>query len=306
MQGLGSGVLFQVRFVLGSLSTTDQHVGLQAMSFLASDLGLGVGALLPAITTWAAGGEELSSETPELWPSVVLALTSLVYLVWVVFCFPLRCPFLPERARYPAATAPKLDFGGAGEEFFKVRVWVSGTARTFVQSAVMPALALSMHDARWTGGFRQTAAVSAICLLPMPFEALASHIRCTCSMRATRDQDGDVSKLVSGVIGAAALLAAGLQPRKSEGEDGDFQTMMLRVFELGAVTVALGIAAPRNAAHLHQQPDAERCLVLLEWLRAYVGRLLGPLFAVIFYRCVGYVPLLGMLCLATAVVTATA
>lgn len=305
VQGLGSGVLFQVRFVLGSLSTSDQHMNLQSWNFLMSDLGLGVGAMLPAVTTWLAGAAELSSETPELWPSAVLALISLAFLAWVILCFPRRCPFLPDRVRFRGEKCPFP--GSSSEGTTRITLWISGTTRVFVQSAILPAAALSMRDARWTGGFRQTMAVAAICLLPMPFEALASHIQCTCSSRSSRViKDGDVGKMVSGAIGAVAMLIAGFHPCSPDGEDSDFQMVLLRICELGFLMVALAIAAPFNASRLLQQKDAERCVVLLEWMKAYIGRLLGPIFAVLFYRWAGYGPLLGVLSLATAVVTVTA
>ncbi|CAK9046351.1 unnamed protein product [Durusdinium trenchii] len=56
----------------------------------------------------------------------------------------------------------------------------------------------------------------------------------------------------------------------------------------------------------YQQKDAEHSIVVLEWLKAYVGRLLGPFCAVLLYSLLGYGPVLGVLAAATAMVTLTA
>jgi len=317
VQGLGSGVLFQVRFVLASVSTNDRHVELQSQQFLMSDLGLGLGALLPAATAWIVGGsQELNADTPMLLPSCVLAFISFIYLVWVMMAFPRRLPMLPDRVRFP-------DWG---EEEIRRRVgskvsaqvllqsdrslliaWVSGTTRVFVQSAVLPAVALSMRDAHWTGNFRQTFACAALCLLPMPFEALFSRLCCVCSLRAKHTVDGtNTSKMAYGGIGVFALIMASLAPRNVTGEDGEFVTLLARICELAILMVALGMAAPFNASRFYRHKDAERSIVILEWMKAYIGRLLGPFFAVAVYKVLGYFPLLVVLSLATLLVGATA
>jgi len=112
--------------------------------------------------------------------------------------------------------------------------------------------------------------------------------------------------MFSGAIGAIALLIASVKPRNTTGEDGDVTTLLYRICGLAALMIALAMAQPANASRLYQLQDAERALVMLEWMKAYVGRLFGPLFAVLAYHCVGYVPVLAILCLATAIVTLTA
>jgi len=308
VQGLGSGVLFQMRFVLASVSTSDQHASLQSWIFLVSDLGLGLGALLPAATSWLTGSHELRTRAPDVLPSLVLALMSLAYLVCVLILFPRRLPILSDRVRFPtrAFEGDKARKGSKEANKDRLVVWISGTTRVFVQSAILPTLALSMRDAQWTGNFRQTFAVAAICLLPMPFEATVSRICCACSIRARVADGADVSKWASGAIGLIALVITSAAPRSVIGEDGDLLALMTRICELAILMIALGMAAPLNASRLYQLKDAERAIVLLEWMKAYIGRLLGPLFAVLVYHWVGYRALLGALGSATAVVTLTA
>jgi hypothetical protein len=79
-----------------------------------------------------------------------------------------------------------------------------------------------------------------------------------------------------------------------------------RLAELLGLLVTLAIASPFNASRLYQLEDAERAIVILEWMKAYVGRLFGPFIAVVMYTQVGYGPLLAVLCSATIVVTFTA
>jgi MFS family permease len=308
VQGLGSGALFQVRFLLASMTTSDLHQELQSFSFLVSDLGLGMGALLPAAISMLAG-----SGTSELSPtSVVLALTTLLYLVWVLLAFPSRPHFLPDRVRFgdqaasKPSTRPKISAALTGGGNGRLSI-ISGTTRVFVQSAIMPVVALSMRDAHWTGSFRQTIAVAAVCLLPMPFEAFASRICCTCQTRSSDRRSGsELSKMASGAVGLVGLAIASAKPRDLKGEDGELMTLWTRLCELAILMIALAMAAPFNASRLSQLRDAERSMVMLEWMKAYVGRIGGPLFAVLVYSWAGYGPLLAGLVIATAVVTLTA
>jgi len=307
VQGLGSGILFQARFVLASLSTSDLHARQQSMIFLANDLGLGLGALLPAAVPTLRGSRGADSASTDLLPSVVLALISLAYLLWVAAAFPRRMPFLSDRVRFPAKLingVPRSTSKEAGN--YRISVLVSGTLRVFVQSAILPTVALSMRDAHWTGNFRQTFAVAAICLLPMPFEAVASRICCACSLRV-RGTDGiESSKLAFGVIGIAALVAVSVSLRSVVRKDAETSALLMRIWELATLMIVLAMAAPFNASRLYQLKDAEKAVVVLEWMKAYVGRLLGPLFAVLAYDCVGYGALLAVLCTATGVVSLTA
>mmetsp|Transcript_20724 Transcript_20724/g.44187 ORF Transcript_20724/g.44187 Transcript_20724/m.44187 type:complete len:835 (-) Transcript_20724:113-2617(-) len=314
VQGLGSGILFQVRYVLASLSTSDQHMDLQSWTFMVTDLGLGLGALLPAATSQLAGYSELSVSAPELVPSSVLALISILYLVWVLMAFPKRLPVLPDRIRFPSR--PSDDPSARNRRSstkdlpdnrrYRLVVWISGTTRVFVQSAILPVAALSMRDTKWTGNFRQTYVVAAICLLPMPFEAIVSRITCGCGLRARGGAATDSSKMVSGAVGAIALLSASAAPRNAQGEEGEFLALLIRIIELAVLMIALAMAAPFNSSRLFQLKDAERTIVILEWMKAYLGRLLGPIFAVTVYNWFGYGALLSLLCTATAVVTLTA
>jgi len=272
----------------------------QSLIFLANDLGLGLGALLPAVLQPVTG----ALQSPDLPASVVLAFISLAYLVWVLVAFPRRPHFLSDRVRFPSRRPNTSDGRSASKEetTCRIGVFVSGTMRVFVQSAILPVAALSMRDAHWTGNFRQTFAVAAICLLPMPFEALASRICCGCSIRQ-RGVDGiDSSKIASGLVGAVSLAIVSIFPRDVSGEDGDTLALLMRICELAILMIALAMAAPFNAARLYQLKDAERAVVLLEWMKAYIGRLLGPLCAVLLYTWVGY----STLFTATGIVTLTA
>mmetsp|Transcript_110143 Transcript_110143/g.322265 ORF Transcript_110143/g.322265 Transcript_110143/m.322265 type:complete len:795 (+) Transcript_110143:68-2452(+) len=304
VQGLGSGIGFQARFVLASLSTSDQHAKQQSLIFLANDLGLGLGALLPVALQPVTGS---GVRSPDLMTSAVLACISLLYLAWVALAFPMRPPFLPDRVRFPLRRPGELGERAASKEAsaFRMGVFVSGTMRVFVQSAILPVAALSMRDAHWTGNFRQTFAVAAICLLPMPFEALASRMCCGCSLRLRSTDGVDSSKLASGFIGAIALAIVSGSPRSVSGEEGETPALLMRICELAILMIALAMAAPFNASKLYQLSDAERAIVQLEWMKAYCGRLLGPLCAVLLYSWVGYHVLLGLLCIATGVVILT-
>jgi MFS family permease len=314
VQGLGSGVLFQARFLLASTSTSDRSMELQSVSFLATDLGLGLGALLPAVTSALASPLMSAMSGPSdgelITVSVVLALVSIAFLIWVLCAFPRQPHRLPDKVRCADKGSknvrpPEPSAAGAFSRMSAV-VWISGTTRVFVQSAVLPVVALSMRDAHWTGNFRQTIAVAAVSLLPMPFEAFASRLCCACGMRAPARSGSELSKLASGAVGVVALLIASAKPRDVSGEDGEFLTLLMRLCEIAAVMIALAMAAPFNASRLTKLRDAERSMVTLEWMKAYVGRMGGPLFAVVVYSWAGYRPLLAALALATAVVTLTA
>jgi len=309
VHGLGSGILFQTRHILATMSTSDQHVSLQTWNFEISDLGLGFGAIFPAATHHILAAANLwKPEAPELMPSLVFSLISLGCGVWVLVSFPRRPFALPERVRFSGGNGKdrRRISSGDDDRKFRYTTWLSGTTRIFVQSAIVPVVGLSMRDAHWTGNYRQTFAVAAIFLLPLPFEVFASSLSSGCGFRSRAKDDTNFSKLLSGGVGAAALLIAGLQPRNVVGEEGEFLALITRICELGILMIALGMAAPFNASKLYQQKDAERSIVVLEWLKAYAGRLLGPFAAVLMYSYAGYGPVLCVLCIATALVTLTA
>lgn len=306
VQGLSSGILFQTRHIITILSTSDHHVTLQSWIFLVSDLGLGFGALFPVFVHHTLGRP--SPEAPELLPSLIFLVVTVCLGVWVMMMFPRRLSALPYRVRFPDQNwvLRQRTVMNGGDWTFQYTTWISGTTRIFVQSAIVPVLALSMRDAGWTGKFRQSMAVAAMFLLALPFEVLVSRICCSCGYRAGALDDTSSSKMISGAVGAGSLVLAGLQPRGVVGDDGEFMVLITRIAELGILMIALGMAAPFNASKLYQQKNAERSIVILEWMKAYIGRLLGPIFAVLLYNYVGYGMVLGMLTAATAVVTLTA
>ena len=214
VHGLGSGILFQTRHILAIMSTNDNHTKIQTWIFFTGDLGLAIGALFPVMLFTISGGN-LPKEAPELIPSAVSLCIEVVVMLWVGSVFPSRLVGLPEGVRYTDWTAKGRRRAKLAESDRKFRftVWVSGTTRIFVQSAMVPVVALSMRDANWTGNYRQTLAVASMFLMPLPFEAIAGSVSCSCGPRQV--QDGTtVSKIISGAIGGAALLVAGLQPQK--------------------------------------------------------------------------------------------
>jgi MFS family permease len=327
MQGLGSGVPFQSRFVLASSSTSDMHTDLQARAFIAGDLGLCLGALLPAVTSWISGYED-AFNSPELWPSIVQVLICSCFVVWVLLMFPRHLHTLPDRVRFashsdkPASASASTDKPTAGNELdklsieldaarheaakFKIPLLVSGTARVFVQSAMIPAVALIMYDAQLTGHFRQCIAVALLFLLQLPFEALVSRMCCLRHATPPSKHGMMQSRVVLGGSMTMLLIVNVAMCFISASDDQNENLARRRLFELVALAVTLAVASPFNASRLYQLQDAEHTIVVLEWMKAYIGRLLGPLLAVLIYTQVGYGPLLTILCLATIVVTFTA
>lgn len=188
----------------------------------------------------------------------------------------------------------------------RIGFYFSGTTRVFVQSAILPCVALTMRDAQLTGNFRQTIAVAAICLVAMPFEAFAARICCSCSARARPEDVTSSSRLFLGSIGAVALLAASAAPRGLMGDTGDVSQLLPRICELASLMIVLAMVAPLSTTRLNQLDDAEQVTVKLEWMKAYVGRLLGPAFTVLVYNWLGYWVVLTSLCVATIGVAVTA
>jgi len=170
----------------------------------------------------------------------------------------------------------------------------SGTARVFVQSAGVMTLALCMRDYGFIGSFLQTKAAAALCLLPLPFEALAASGCCRLSTRLV--PAGTV--LIVVLIYACTLLE---EWRADEG-----QRIALVALEQALLLFALAFAVPVNVSKLYRTGNLEESLVLLEWLKAYLGRLSGPAFAIMLQNWLGYGPLLLVLCCATVTVALTA
>merc|ERR1719220_2061101 len=76
--------------------------------------------------------------------------------------------------------------------------------------------------------------------------------------------------------------------------------------ELVLLQISLAFAAPLNVSKLYQSKHAERSLVMMEWVKAYAGRLLGPIITLMVYNWIDYNALLFMLFSATVVVAVTA
>lgn len=302
VQGLGSGVGFQARFMLASLSTADNHMEVEGRSALAADIGLGFGALLPAALAALAGADELLTDAPEVLSSAVFALLSLVLLLWIALVFPRRLHVLPEQVRWGGPRARGSGCNVPAMTALRRLAWVSGTGRVFVQSAILPVAALSLRDAAFIGYFRQTITVAALCLLPVPFEAVASRVCCTCAARP--GSRGGRGQIISGAAGAVMLLVVMAWPHTNAMSD--WFTLVTRVSALTAVMIVQAVAVPFNKARLYQLDDAERSQVLLAWMQAYGGRLLGPIVAIAMYSSMGYWPVLATLCVMTAIVVVTA
>merc|ERR1712194_801417 len=76
--------------------------------------------------------------------------------------------------------------------------------------------------------------------------------------------------------------------------------------ELVVLQISLALIAPRNVSKLYRHKHAERSLVTLEWMKAYVGRLLGPITALVVHNTFGFGPLLALLFVGSFAVAATA
>lgn len=304
LQGLGSGVLFQARFVLASMSTQDHHLELQTRTFFCGDLGLSVGVLLPCVASALAGSDNLSRTRPELLSSAVLAVFSLALFVWILAAFPQRLYRLPDKVRFPV----KDSQGPQGAEttsgaWTRLALWASGTMRVFVQSAAIVAMALRMQDAGLTASFRQSKAVAAMCLLPAAFEAMASGI-CRPSWLPKPERLARAAAVSTvGVVVAICVCTTWVGWLRAVDAEARAAVAAL---ELAVLLMALAFAAPLNVSRLNQHQAAEQSMVMLEWLKAYVGRLCGPIFALAVQNWLGYGPLLGMLCSTTVAVALTA
>jgi hypothetical protein len=273
LQGLGCGVLFQAPTIISSVCTCDHHTNLQAKNFLVRDLSLALGATLPLLTK------------DSLMTSVVLAILSALFILWVTLAFPVSIPCLSSRVRFRLGTKPAQD--GANEMI--CGILFAGTMRVFVQTAMLASVVLAMREAALHGD-EQTLVISALCFLATPFQALM-----TCIQNQGRWPFAKITlwwKPASGALLATAVLLTWLQ----EHAVADIFRLQLRLATLGALAAALGAAAPFQATLVSHVTDAERHTVILEWLKAYVGRLLGPLVAVLLYDSLGFSSILVMLC----------
>lgn len=305
--GMGGGVLFHVRFVLSALSTCDHHGALMSKNFLASELGLSLGAILPYVASSCVGRHTLSSDAPELASSVVIASLSLVLLIWVTLRFPRRLHILTNSVRFPDALM--LTQEGSTEIPWrcglKATLLITGTMRIFVQFAAVIALALQMRDANLFGEFRQTKMAAAVFAFLAFIDAMSTLLRgCEWMPQPLRTRlSGRIVAI--GLVGTVALeFCCTSWSRQRHDRDGLLR-INLAAFEVVTLLVGLCAAAPKFEAGLQRLEDAEQTIVTLEWLKAYVGRLVGPIFAVAVYVFFGYDALLGILIAATIGIAVT-
>jgi hypothetical protein len=86
-------------------------------------------------------------------------------------------------------------------------------------------------------------------------------------------------------------------------DEAHLLTQLKTFAELVGLMIVLAIGAPFNDSRLNELRDAEQSMVWLEWMKAYFGRLLGPLFAIIVYNWAGHQLLLNVLRILTVLVT---
>jgi len=116
LQGLGGAVLFHARFILSQVSTQDQHVELQAKTFLVGNLGLGVGALVPIMCTKFGQTSWVNMSRPEVLSALVFAFlgASLMVWVWVAFrprCTAFRTEFASQSSRAQMSRVSSMQMG---------------------------------------------------------------------------------------------------------------------------------------------------------------------------------------------------
>jgi len=319
LQGLGGAVLFQTRFILSQLSTQDNHVRLQAKTFLAGDLGLGVGAVLPIVCgrLGEVSSTRAMTERPEVLSAVVFAALAAALLTWIWIAFPSSVYRLSHRVRFPElprAEAQRVLEGQQKTEsnesvnvrsesgaLGRVMLLLSGSLRVFVQSASLMAIAIHMSDVGDVGFFHQCCAVALLCFIPAPFEAFASGL---CRRRASSGMQAQAGRLSFVLLVVAALLCMfttlGSWEATSRRSTGIF------VAELVLSQISLALVAPSNVSRLYRHKHVERSLVTLEWAKAYVGRILGPIAVLVVHSVFGFAPVLLMLFGGTFLVAATA
>jgi len=242
-----------------------------------------------------AGSDELWAQGPEVPSSMLLIVMSLVLLLWTFLKFPRHLHILPASVREAAfvVTADK----SSQEPKLRWLGWISGTTRIFVQSAALPVVALTLSDAQLTGHFHQSMAVAALLLLPIPFQIATSRL---CASPCLPQNERLRSCAMLTILFAASCIYFLGFPGS-----GEWSIVFSRVLELLVLMIVLAVTVPRSVARLYQRRDGERSAVLLFWLQAYVGRLLGPVVAIALYTSMGYSTLLIVLCAGTAIVCAS-
>jgi len=335
-QGFSAAVLFQTRFVLSQVSTQDRHVELQAKTFLAGDIGLGAGALLPYLCSLLGQANGVAMR-PAICSSLLLALAGAALLVWIWVAFPASLFRLSHQVRFPeplpapasiqlpstpASSEVSLEQGLTGEPLeetsgsepigrsrtesdlrSRMKLILSGTLRVFVQSAALMTIAMHMHTAGEVHMFRQSCAVALLCLIPVPFEAITSGVWLKTLLPGLQGHGGKISFVL---LVAMALICMWTTTESWLGGVSEERSTSLIMVELVLLQVSLACVAPLNVSKLYQHRHAERSLVTLEWMKAYVGRLLGPLAAALVQSLFGLGPLMAMLFTSAFVVAVTA
>merc|ERR1712050_439371 len=138
--------------------------------------------------------------------------------------------------------------------------------------------------------------VAMLCLVPVPFEAFASSV-CREVLPSWRCH---ARKLSAVTLAASGTLCMGTAFGWFQASPAIFLT------ELTLLQIALALIAPLNVSRLYQHKHTERSLVLLEWAKAYAGRLLWAIVTLATHSMCGFEPLLAMLFVGIFVVAATA
>jgi len=297
-----------------------------------------MGALLPFLCSHFGGASSSSVMRPEIYSSVTLALAGAALLMRIWVAFP-ASPFrLSHQVRFPeplpepssaqpslaappstaslegGLTAALLDGSTSGGELVghsgtesalrsRMRLILSGTLRVFVQSAACMTVVMCMRSAGDVHLFRQSCAVALLCLVPVPFEAIASGLWLKTSAPGLQAHSGKISFVL---LVAMALMCMWTTMDSWLGGAKDEMSTSLIMVELLLLKISLALVAPVNVSKLYQHRHAERSLVTLEWVKAYVGRLGGPLAAVLVLSFLGLGPLMAMLFTCTCVVAVTA
>lgn len=324
LEGLGGAVLFQTRFILLQSSTQEQHAKLQATTFLAGDLGLGIGALLPYLCSLVVGQGSIN-RLPDILASFSLSAASFVLLLWLASSFPKDLYRLSHRIRFPASAeeavsedagspssshvsmleveqedAQRLEnerLGHQNRVGHRVIRQVLGTLRVFVQSAAIMSIAVYMRDLGFVGHFRQSLAVSIICLFPVPFEGFVAGVWFKNRFPTLKANARNAS---FAILASAAIFSVVIAWWFSSGELSKGQHSAIFLAELVSLTTCLAFAVPTKVLKLEQD------LVLLEWSKAYLGRIGGPVVTLVVHHVFGPGPMLGLLFVATTLVAVAA
>mmetsp|Transcript_58789 Transcript_58789/g.108542 ORF Transcript_58789/g.108542 Transcript_58789/m.108542 type:complete len:766 (-) Transcript_58789:42-2339(-) len=302
LQGLGSGTTFHARYMLVASSTLDHHMDAQTLSLYASDLGIVVGTLLPAVSTFAMYSTDCLGEwavqAPDLLPCAVLSIATFVSLLWVVTSFPRRPHLLPDKVRMygmrnsNSAQEAAAQSGGCWTSIraSSAAVLVSGTAPTVAQSALIVTLAMLMRDEGYVGDYRQTVAIAvAVLFLVAAPLAILLGLRC-CKLQV------DASTLSTGC--RLVLLLTCFWPLLRFMFPAAYWGV--QTVEVVLLLVALSLGRPLALKKVFEQPAPEKTLAQLEWMKAYIGRLLAPLMAVLVYQWMGFTSMVLVMVAATA------